>query len=156
MFGFRSMFRGAAFGTLVFAAVAPTGSEVQMNALTPVIYVEEVEPCLGFWLNLGFEKTIEVPEGNRLGFAAVRHGSVEVMYQSRASLRNDLPAFAQGPFEKSGFGLYIQVDDLNDVLPKLEGVEVIVPDRKTFYGAREIGVRAPCGSTVMFAQMVGP
>jgi uncharacterized glyoxalase superfamily protein PhnB len=126
-----------------------------MNSLTPVLYVEEVEPCLGFWLNLGFEKTIEVPEGNRLGFAAVRSGNVEVMYQSRASLSNDHPPFAQVSFEKTGFGLYIQVADLDVVLPKLEGSEVLVPERKTFYGAREIGVRAPCGSTVMFAQMMG-
>jgi len=126
-----------------------------MNSLTPVILVEEVEPCLDFWFGLGFEKTIEVPEGDRLGFAAVRQGNVEVMYQSRASVLNDVPAMAKGSFEKSGIGLYIQVDDLDDVLPKLKGAQVTIPERKTFYGAREIGVRAPCGTAVTFAQMVG-
>jgi uncharacterized glyoxalase superfamily protein PhnB len=125
-----------------------------VKRLTPVIFVEEVEPCLDFWVDrLAFEKTMEVPEGDRLGFAAVRRGSVEVMYQSRASLANDVPVFAEGPFERSGVTLYVEVSDLNDVASRLAGVEVVVPERKTFYGAREIAVRAPCGTVVMFAEM---
>jgi hypothetical protein len=35
---------------------------------------------------------------------------------------------------------------LDDILPKLEGVEVVVPERKTFYGN-------PCGTVVGFAEM---
>jgi uncharacterized glyoxalase superfamily protein PhnB len=125
-----------------------------MKRLTPVIFVEEVEPCLEFWVDrLGFEKTMGVPEGDRLGFAAAKRGSVEVMYQSRASIANDVPAFAEGPFERSGLTLYIEVSDLDDVASRIEGVEVVVPERKTFYGAREIAVRAPCGTVVMFAEM---
>jgi uncharacterized glyoxalase superfamily protein PhnB len=125
-----------------------------MKRLTPVIFVEEVEPCLEFWVDrLGFERTMEVPGGDRLGFAAAQKGRVEVMYQSRASLANDVPAFAEGAFERSGITLYVEVSDLNDVASRLKGVEVIVPERKTFYGAREIGVRAPCGTAVMFAEM---
>jgi uncharacterized glyoxalase superfamily protein PhnB len=125
-----------------------------MKRLTPVIFVEEVEPCLEFWVDrLGLEKTMEVPEGDRLGFAAAKRGSVEVMYQSRASIANDVPAFAAGPFERSGLTLYIEVSDLDEVASRLEGVEVVVPERKTFYGAREIAVRAPCGTVVMFAEM---
>ena len=33
---------------------------------------------------------------------------------------------------------------LDDILPKLEGVKVVVPERKTFYGN-------PCGTVVGFA-----
>ena len=125
-----------------------------MKKLTPVLLVEEVEPCLSFWEErLGFERTIQVPDGERLGFAAVQKGNVEVMYQSRASVAADVPALAQGKFERSGLGLFIEVESLDAVLPKLEGVEIVVPERKTFYGAREVFVRAPCGTVVGFAEM---
>src|SRR5712692_8691028 len=35
--------------------------------------------------------------------------------------------------------------------PRLEGVEVVVPVRKTFYGANEIAVREPAGNVIIFA-----
>lgn len=127
--------------------------EAEMQQLTPVILVEEIEPCLPFWTQrLGFERTMEVPAGDRLGFAAVAKDGVQVMYQSRASVLADVPALGTGPFAKDGFGLFIVVSDLDPVLAALEGAEVLVPERRTFYGAREIGVRAPCGTTVMFAE----
>src|SRR5438876_348213 len=40
-----------------------------MKKLTPVIIVEQIEPCLPSWLDrLGLQKTAEVPEGDKLGF----------------------------------------------------------------------------------------
>ncbi len=126
-----------------------------MKKLSPVIFVEQIEPCLDFWVGrLGFARTIEVPHGDRLGFAAVVRGNVEVMYQSRASVAADIPVLAEGPFARSG-ALFIEVDSLDEILPKLDGVEVVVPERTTFYGAREIFVRAPCGTVVGFAEMIG-
>jgi uncharacterized glyoxalase superfamily protein PhnB len=129
--------------------------EAEMKKLTPVIFVDEVEPCVTFWQDLGFERTMEVPEGDRLGFAAVEKGGVEIMYQSRASVAADLPALAEGDFDRSGSVLFIEVERLDDLLPLLEGVEVVVPERTTFYGAREIFVRASCGTVVGFAEMIG-
>lgn len=126
-----------------------------MKKLSPVIFVEEIEPCLGFWVErLGFSKTVEVPHGDGLGFAAVASGAVEVMYQSRASIAEDIPALAEGPFARSG-ALFIEVESLDAILPQLEGLEVVVPERTTFYGAREIFVRAPCGTVVGLAEMTG-
>jgi uncharacterized glyoxalase superfamily protein PhnB len=130
--------------------------EAEMKKLTPVIFVEEVEPCIAFWQDrLGFERTMEVPEGDRLGFAAVAQDGVEIMYQSRASIAADIPALATGEFARSGSALFIEVERLNDILPRLDGVEIVVPERTTFYGAREVFVRAPCGTVVGFAEMTG-
>ena len=54
--------------TLVFLALASAGTasaqESNMKKMTPVLLVEEVEPCLAVWERLGFEKTMEVPEGD--------------------------------------------------------------------------------------------
>lgn len=124
-----------------------------MKKLTPVLLVDAIEPCLPFWTGrLGFEKTVEVPEGGAAGFVILVKGAVEVMLQSRASVRADLPALASGPFASDGVGLYLEVDDLGPILEAVRGCEIVVPDRRTAYGAREVGVRAPGGFFVLFAQ----
>jgi hypothetical protein len=92
---------------------------------------------------------IEVPEGDRLGFVILTRDGVEVMYQSRDSVRNDIPALADTP---PGATLYIEVSDVSAVERAIEGMEVVVPRRQTFYGADEIGIREPGGNVVLFAQ----
>lgn len=125
-------------------------SPVQFRKLSPVLIVEAVEPCLPFWTErLGFAKVVEVPQGDRLGFVILARDGVEVMYQSRDSIRNDIPALADTP---PGATLYIEVSDIAAVERAIEGVEVVVPRRQTFYGADEIGVREPGGNVVLFAQ----
>jgi hypothetical protein len=125
-----------------------------MNKLTPVIVVDEIESCLPFWVDrLGFEKTAEVPEGSRLGFVILRKDGVEVMYQTRESVEKDVPAMLS---ERRGhsIGLFLEVTDVAAVERALEGLEVILPRRRTFYGMDEIGVREPGGNAVIFAQPV--
>lgn len=124
-------------------------AEKLLKKLTPILFVDEIEPCLDFWVNrLGFEKTVEVPEGDKLGFVIVVRDGVEVMLQSRASLAKDVPALAQ---ERSRSFLYIEVADFSAIAQRLQGADIVVPERTTFYGAREIGVREPGGNIVSFA-----
>ncbi|MFL5494641.1 MAG: VOC family protein [Gemmatimonadales bacterium] len=124
---------------------------VKLNKLSPVLVVEEIEPCLSFWVDrLGFTKVAEVPEGNRLGFVMLQKDGIEVMYQSRESVRKDIPAMADVP--AGGTNLYIDVADVAAVERAVKGVEVVVPRRKTFYGADEIGVREPGGNAIIFGQ----
>jgi hypothetical protein len=126
-----------------------------MKKLTPVYVVERIEPCLEFWVGrLGFEKVVEIPEGDALGFVILSRGNVEIMYQSRQSVAKDIPARAPadaGPVPPNG--TYIEVSDIDDVEKRLAGWELVVPRRKTFYGATEIGVREPAGNLIVFAQM---
>jgi uncharacterized glyoxalase superfamily protein PhnB len=122
-----------------------------MKKLTPVLYVEEIEPVLAFWVDrLGFEKTTEVPEGDRLGFVILRRGDVEVMYQTRASVQADVPELAETPMR--GSLLFMEVEDLDEVDRALQGIEPVVPRRTTFYGADELIVREPAGNVVTFAR----
>ena len=143
--------------TLIFTVSGqnpPKSKGVQktiMKKLTPVMYVESVEPCLSFWVDrLGFQKGVEVPEGDKLGFVLLSKDGVEVMYQSRASLAKDIPALSKGDLRSSTV-LYIEVDNIDEIMKKLEGVEVVVPKRKTFYGSTEIFVREPGGNVVGFS-----
>ncbi len=122
-----------------------------MKKLTPVLYVEEIEPALPFWVErLGFAKTAEVPHGDRLGFVILQKGDVEIMYQTRASVQEDVPALGGMPM--GGSMLFVQVEDLDAVERALEGIEPVTPRRKTFYGADELIVREPAGNVVNFAQ----
>ncbi|MGH6782478.1 MAG: hypothetical protein ACREB5_10280 [Sphingomonadaceae bacterium] len=126
---------------------------MQMKKLTPVLFVEAIEPCLLFWTErLGFAKTVEVPEGDKLGFVILVKDSVEVMYQTYASAEKDIPGLVRKPIVPGTF-LYVEVTGLDDIKQRLAGVKLEVPERKTFYGAREIGVREPGGSLILFAEM---
>ena len=119
--------------------------------LTPVYVVDWIEPCVDFWVGrFGFTKTVEVPEGDHLGFVALSRDGVEIMYQSRTSLVRDVPDLGHFPLDDSSIG-YIEVGSLDEVLDKLDGVEVAIPVRKTFYGTTEIGIRGPGGRIVIFS-----
>jgi uncharacterized glyoxalase superfamily protein PhnB len=126
-----------------------------MKKLTPIFVVDRIEPCLGFWVDrLGFEKTVEIPEGAALGFVILSRGSVEVMYQSRASVEKDFPGLPEA-IRPAGSpnAVYIEVSDIDDVQQRLAGLELAIPRRTTFYGATELGVREPAGNLILFAQM---
>lgn len=121
--------------------------------LTPIMTVDRIESCLSFWEErLGFARTVEVPHEDALGFAILERDGIEVMYQSRASVAADVPALAD---DGSRTMLYIEVDALDDVLAALDPATIVVPRRKTFYGADEVFVRAPCGTVVGFAAHAG-
>lgn len=125
-----------------------------MKKLTPVLYVDEIEPCLPFWTErLGFEVTGTVPEGDRAGFAMLQGEGVEIMYQTRASMQNDVPRLADRP--RGAAFLFIEVEDLDAVEEALSDVERVVPRRTTEYGATEVGVLEPGGNAVVFAQFGG-
>lgn len=131
-----------------------------MKKVTPIMTVDAIEPCLPFWADrLGFEITATVPHGDAIGFAMLQNGDVELMFQSRASVEDDLGASgaAQGYpdlAQRMGEGmttLFIEVDSLDPLVGALEGADIVVPRRQTFYGMDEIFVMAPCGTLVGFA-----
>lgn len=129
---------------------------MNVKKITPVLFVNEIEPVLPFWVDrLGFQKTAEVPEGNKLGFVILQKGGVEVMYQTYASVDKDMPAIAQAVRKGPAF-LYVEVDNLNAVIEAMKGAEVYLPVRTTFYGAKEIGVKDSAGHFITFAQFNAP
>src|SRR5690349_7910916 len=126
---------------------------VNVKRITPVLYAKEIEPCLEFWIQrLGFQKTVEVPDGNRLAFAIVKKGDVELMYQSIASAEKDAPAIAKDISGQRTF-LYVEVAKLDELIAAIKGVDIVLPVRTTFYGAKEVGVKDPAGHMIVFAEM---
>ena len=126
---------------------------MNVKKLTPVLYVDQIEPCVAFWVErLGFRKTVEVPEGDRLGFVILKDGDVEIMYQSLASAMKDAPALA-ADVQGSRTFLYVEVDKLDAALAAMKGVAIVLPVRTTFYGSKEFGVKDPAGNVIIFAEM---
>ena len=123
-----------------------------VKKITPVLLVDEVESCVRFWKErLGFEVAIEVPDGDKIGFVSLQEAGVELMYQSHASVEKDSSFSAQG-YAKGPTFLYVEVDSLDDVIAATMGASVVMPERKAFYGAREIGVKESAGHVLTFAQ----
>ncbi len=151
------MIRACSLLILFFALAAnPKEESKTMNVkrITPVLFVKEIEPILPFWVDaLGFTKTIEVPHGDKLGFIALQKGSTEVMYQSYASLGEDMPVIAEAARKGPTF-LYIEVDNLDAILAALKNSKIVQPERTAFYGMREVGYQDPAGHFITFAQPV--
>ena len=124
-----------------------------VTKITPVLFAKEIEPCLKFWMErLGFEKTIDVPDGNKLAFAILQKGKVELMYQSYASAEKDVSAVSPEVRKGPSF-LYVEVENLDEIIPAMKGAEVVIPVRTTFYGANEFGIKDPAGHIITFAQL---
>jgi hypothetical protein len=124
--------------------------------LTPVLIVESIEKSLPFWVDrMGFQRTVEVPDGDGLGFVILARNGAELMMQTVASVRKDEPQFAPTSMEGPGrCPIFVEVEDFDDVRRRLDGYSILMPERKTFYGMVEIGLREPGGHTVVFAARV--
>ena len=118
--------------------------------ITPVLIVDAIEPLLPLWEAIGFNRTAEVPHGDRLGFVILAAEGAEVMYQSVESVRADEPRALEG---RGASALFVEVADLDALAAKLpKGTNIIVPRRTTPYGATETFIRDAAGNTIIFAQ----
>lgn len=121
-----------------------------MKKLTPILVVEAIEPSLPFWVDaLGFTKTVEVPHDHALGFVILEKDGYEVMMQTIASMKADVPATVPPP---GGSVMFLEIEDLAAIEEAVADYELLVARRRTFYGAEEIFVREPGGNVVGFAQ----
>ena len=129
---------------------------MNVKRITPVLFVQEVEPCVKFWVErFGFEKTAEVPEGDKLAFAILQKGNCELMFQSYDSGDKDAGTAISQMLRKGPTFLYVEVDNLAETIKAVEGSEKVMPERETFYGSTEIAIKDPAGHYVTFAEFAG-
>ncbi|SRR5512143_272686 len=135
--------------------MSATATSFQLRSLAPVLIVDSVEPCLDFWVDrLAFSKENEVPgPDGKLVFASVKKDSIEIMYQTRASVAADSPNQAS---ELTGHStaLFITVPtiaDLDAIETRIKTAPSVKPRHETFYGSVEFYVREPGGNVVGFA-----
>ena len=124
----------------------------EVKKITPILFAEEIEPCIRFWTEkMGFQKAIEVPEGNKTGFVLLEKSGIELMYQSFSSVDKDNAVIGAAVRTGPSF-LYIEVADLDATLEATKGAEMVMAVRTTFYQSKEFGIKDPVGHYLIFAQ----
>lgn len=124
-----------------------------INKSTPVMHVKAVEPSLKFWTErFGFKPTIEVPEGDHIGFVAIENGNVELMYQTYGGMQANPPELAKAAEQGPTF-IFMEVQDINAIASALHAAEIVKGIYETGYGAKEIVAKEPGGHYVIFSQL---
>jgi uncharacterized glyoxalase superfamily protein PhnB len=124
-----------------------------LNKLTPNLMVEDVARTLAFYADvLGFETVMTLPETAPYDFAIVRRDHVELMFQSRQSLSENVPALAGAAIGASQT-FYIEVTGLRELYESLRGkLEIVVDLHTTFYGTQEFYLRDLNGYILSFSE----
>jgi uncharacterized glyoxalase superfamily protein PhnB len=140
------------FGPGLNSTLEKNMKPAEVKKITPILFAQEIEPCIQFWTErIGFQKTIEVPEGNKIGFVSLEKNGLELMYQSFASVDKD-NAVIGAEVRKGPSFLYIEVADIDAAMVAIKGAEIVMPMRTTFYQSKEFGVKDPVGHYLIFAQ----
>lgn len=124
----------------------------KITKLTPILNVTTIEANLAFWeKTLGYTLTVQVPGADgKLGFVILTKDNSEIMMQTQKSIEEDL--YQSSDAAKSQVLIYANVDSIEAVEQSLKKEDIIIPKRKTFYGAQEIWAKDPSGKIIGFAQ----
>lgn len=128
---------------------------VELESLSPNLVVADVNRSVEFYTEkLGFTKIASVPDSGKLNWAMVMRGPVTVMFQTLASIQDDVPELKLSAGAAAAT-FYIKVKGLGGWHESLKGkVPIALPMRKTFYGANEFAIKDPDGNVLMFAEDV--
>lgn len=123
----------------------------RLKKMTPMLAVDRIEPSLEFWTKkLGFRNAGEVGEKGALDFVMLERDNIEVMFLTYASLEKDATNL-KAASTKGATLLYIEVEDLDQVIAHLAGAKIIRPKHDESYGMTEITIEEPGGHLVTFA-----
>ncbi len=148
----------ASLGLLAWTAISKAHADkeniVMINKSTPILHVKNVEPSLKFWTErFGFKSTIQVPEGNHIGFVALENGPVELMLQTYEGMQTDSTNPLAKAVDQGPSFIFMEVPDINAVIKSLDGAEIVQGLHETFYGAKEVVAKEPGGHYVIFSQL---
>ena len=124
---------------------------MKITSITPVLFVDRVEPTRDFFQKAGFEVMFDIPEGDHLGFAGLQRDGLQVMIETRGNANED--AKMQSLTRESLRAVvFIEVDDLDELIQAMQGAKVLVERHQTFYKSDELTYEEPGGHLVTFAK----
>jgi len=128
-----------------------------LKKLTPNLMVEDVGQTLTFYQDvLGFEVVMTLPETAPFDFAIAQRDGIELMFQSRQSLSENVPAL-EGSVIGASQTFYIEVTGITDLYQQLrDRVEIVVDLHTTFYGTQEMYFRDINGYILSFSEAIQP
>jgi uncharacterized glyoxalase superfamily protein PhnB len=123
-----------------------------METLSPNIFVNDMNATIAFYKILGFDLTMTVPEeGDDFVWAMMVIGNVTFMFQTFASLGDDLPQISRQ--NGGSLLLYISIKNIVEFFETIKDkVQVLKGLEKTFYGATEFSILDNNGYVLTFAQ----
>lgn len=126
---------------------------VNFKTLTPSLIVEEMDKTIGFYRDvLGFEVLMTAPEKEPFDWAMMKMGNVAIMFQTRQSLGEEMPAFKEMAVGGS-FTLYIDVTNMEDLYEAVKGKALVEKDiHAAFDGTREFAIRDCNGYMLVFTE----
>jgi uncharacterized glyoxalase superfamily protein PhnB len=116
-----------------------SSNAIEMQMLSPNIYVRDMRQTISFYEFLGFEIIDSVAGEKEPIFVLMKSGGVHIMFQSFESIGNDLPAIART--DGGSLLLYIKIKGVRPFFEKIKNtVTVLRGLEKTFYGATEFSL----------------
>jgi hypothetical protein len=123
-----------------------------MESLSPNIFVSNMTETLDFYRSIGFQLIMTVPEtGNDFVWAMMTNGDVTFMFQTFASLGEELPNISR----TSGGSLlfYINIKKIREFFELIrDKVTVLKGLDTTFYGATEFSILDNNNYVLTFAE----
>ena len=123
-----------------------------MESLSPNIFVNNMTETLEFYKSIGFQLVMTVPEtGNDLVWAMMTNGEVTFMFQTFASLGDELPNISR----TNGASLlfYINIKKIREFFELIKDkVTVLKGLDTTFYGATEFSILDNNNYVLTFAE----
>ncbi len=125
-------------------------------AASLAFYVDGIGGTIAFTVDANQKSDMEGGIIDGAIFASVRLGGSEMMLQEKHNLVEDAPhAYSADDVPGGTFSLYFRVDDVEEVLGRLDDVEVVKPLQLTWYGMKEVWVRDPDGYVVTIGSPEG-
>lgn len=138
--------------------------KMTLKKLTPNLMVDDVNKTVDFYKeDLGFEFVMavpkdsqevlmEMPKDKQLIYALMKSGNVEIMFQAKSSLSEDIPLFKDMNIGGS-LTFYFEVDNVKELFATLkEKVEVVKELHTTFYGMQEFYIKDCNGYVLCFSE----
>jgi len=135
-----------------------------LKKLTPNLMVDDVSDTIRFYKDvLGFEFVMavpknsqevlmEIPKDRQLIYAMMKNDNVELMFQEKNSLSEDIPAL-KGVEIGGTVTFYIEVENVEEHFAKLkEKVEIVKELQTTFYGMQEFYLKDCNGYILCFSE----
>ena len=122
-----------------------------MNALSPNIFVRDIQKTIDFYKQLGFKISMSVPEEGDLVWAMMSCENVTFMFQTFDSLGDEIPDISRN--DGGSLLFYIQVKEIRKFHDRIKDkVKVIKGLETTFYGATEFSILDNNGYVLTFAE----
>jgi uncharacterized glyoxalase superfamily protein PhnB len=124
-----------------------------LKKLTPNFMVEDVRKTIDFYQDvLGFTVLTTVDNEDEIGFAILQRDQIEIMFQSRKSLSENVPALSGSAIGASQT-LYIEVSGIDALYEALrDKLDIVVDIHSTFYGTREFYFKDINGYILSFSE----